>query len=430
MRKYFIIGGIGLLILIVVVLFLLPRPRPQQKIYQSSYTATNIQFPFLASNNTVDFFTGSAFASYNLTNHTTTTLSPQFSLPPISNVEWSSAGVLFEASNSTPVDDLYPAASTLGLNPSQEYWWFYSFATQKISYVDGGSPELIVTNAQWVSGSPGVYDYVVGNTVKDSIGQTLFTDQAGVTQIEYASPTKVIYETASNTPTVKEYNLTHHTNSILLKGTIKNVAVAANGSYLVYVDHYNTGATGNTPGDLELLNLQTHKTTKVMSSFEGVTSLNNTSYLLISSQAGAGPAQLLRYTIATGALTVLQNSALNQSQPAASLWIINANNYLVDSPANLLLVFSDKPANQPLYSNYDYLIQQDIYENGFEIHYRKEGGLDVYNIYITQNPYLQYQEAALQYIRSLKIDPNLINIKWYSDSGVSPPIYVNAVPSQ
>ena len=430
MRKY-VIGAVLVGVIIVIVLVGLANTRtPQQKIYQSSYTATNIQFPYLLNNHTVDYFTGSAFASYDTTNHTTTALSQQLTLPPISDMRWSSTGVLFKAGGSTSSDDLYPAATSYELDSSQEYWWLYSFATQQISYLRGSHQDQQATDAQWIDGDPAHYDYVVGKSVVRSDDRTLFTDSGGVVRLEYASPTKVIYQTAGSSTTIKEHDLTSGTASTLVAGAIKNVGVATSGNYVVYVDHYQAGTTGDTPGDLELLDLRSHATHRVMSNYEGTTSLNNDTTLLISSQTGSTPSQLLRYDVATGKLAALNNDSLDQSHSAASLWVVDPNNYLVDSVSNLLTVFRDQPAVQPIYPNYDYLIQSDLYQNGFELHYRTNNGLEVYNIYITQNPFLQYQQAALQFIRSQKIDPNLINIKWYGNDGVSRPTYVDtAVPT-
>jgi len=72
------------------------KPSGNRTLYASQIIGRNVQFPNLIDNNTLEFFTGSSFATIDLRTSQTKTFTPEFNLPNVIDVVWSKQQVLFQ----------------------------------------------------------------------------------------------------------------------------------------------------------------------------------------------------------------------------------------------------------------------------------------------------------------------------------------------
>ncbi|HSH31074.1 MAG TPA: hypothetical protein VK963_00180 [Candidatus Saccharimonadales bacterium] len=150
-------------------------------VYQSKIIARNIRFPELAPDQKILFFTGSAFAKYNPGTNTSTSLTREFSLPPVTAVRWSGKGALVRVEGISPQDELYGQVKTL---PASEHpvWWVVNFATNTITPLAASvsGQKVTVTDARWQDPGAGG-EYVLTGKLGSSGEQAVFRGgQAGL----------------------------------------------------------------------------------------------------------------------------------------------------------------------------------------------------------------------------------------------------------
>jgi hypothetical protein len=415
-KRLTIIGIIGLVVLaILLTLLTAPKKLKQLPIYKASATAANIQFPYLANKQTIDFFTGTNFAAYNTKTGTTTSISPQFNLPTVSAVHWSKTGALFEASDYSVADDLYQALLNKNQDPSQEYWWLYSFSTQKVTLVLPSNPTQQVVDAYWNS-SGSNYAYITNTNnlyTSDAPNKSLYKtiDGARIKQFTHNAITLT-----ANTA-LEQFNTQTRQVKTLINTDFQDSYVSADGQTIAYVLNTHPQSNGVTPGDLYIYNPTTGKSHKLLSGFDGVMSGSGGNLYIAYTDTNGGlhfnvyPHKGKAVSYSLGAVLQRGDTSLNEILP------VTANEIYLDTNMNNLVLASTQPTHKSNPINNTYLIQSDLYLNGFEIHYSPEN--NNYQIVIDQNPYSQYQAAALAYIQSKQVDPNQIVIRWIADDGVT-----------
>lgn len=426
-RKY-LIGILVLLVLFVMAVIIngfLHRPK-QINLYKATPGGTNIQFPYLAGPNSIEFFTGSGFAAYDTKTQTSQNISPQFTFPTVSQVRWSKTGVLLKASDYTVADDLYPAITKKALSVSGEYWWLYDFASQKLSMVLPNI-QYNVVDAFWNSSGTN-YCYI---STDGSLHVSGTTDIV-VAKVDQGARIKqfgdnVITLTQGNT--LEQISTTgHHSIKTLVTGAFQDSYVSPDGKTIAYVINTHPKSSGVVPGDLYKIGPSDGKPHKVLSGFDGVLAGSGGDLYAGYSDTTGNRLQLYPKTGRT--VNYSLGVSLNKGDLIGTVLPVSPDTIYVVSKNNNLAEVTDRNKTVSVPISYKYRIQTDLYKNGFEIHY--DPYKDTYEVDITTNPYLVNQQAALDYIRTQAVDPNQIRIFWRAYDGVdttNPHVDTTPVPA-
>jgi|GEM_PF-2023178 len=155
-RRLTIIASLAALLLLTVLALLfnhrgpsLLKPTGSRTLYSSQIIGRNIQFPNLIDNNTLEFFTGSSFATINLRNSSTQAFTPEFNLPRVISVVWSNQKVLFEVGPISTVDELYAQADQSAQQGANSWWLWSPGLNQPKQITTGGGGD--VSQAVWSS---------------------------------------------------------------------------------------------------------------------------------------------------------------------------------------------------------------------------------------------------------------------------------------
>jgi len=417
MRKRYIAFMVILFIVVVSVLIaLLHHPRVKQiAIYKASASAKNIQFPYLADPKTIDFFTGTGFATYNTSDNTTSNISPQFTLPTVSKVRWSKTGVLFEASGYTVADDLYQVLINKYLPVNQNYWWLFNFNTQQLSLITPANTSNTVTDAFWNSNGNG-YCYLSNDNhlyTSNSPNKAVYKAGGASKILQFNGATAIIQDDTG----LKQVSINTRAVKGLVKAHIEKAYVSADTKTIAYNAYTDLEKKAtDTPASLFEFNPESGKSRKLLSNFEGVMG-GNEGNLYVGYADQAGVTHFEYYPVKGRPLSYSLGSILDRDSSVGNILPINDSTIYLDSTKNTLVRASTKYANALNPIDNSYLIDTDLYFSGFEIHFFPDQ--NNYEIDITQNPYLQYQSSALTYIRSKNIDPNQIVINWRANDGVT-----------
>lgn len=415
-QRRLIIGGLLIwLVLLMWLIFSHTHHQPKKvDLFRAATGGTNIQFPYLASQNTVNFFTGSNFASYDTKNQTTQAISPQFIFPTVNLVRWSKNGILLQTSNDyTPVDNFYTALNQKGLSTGQEYWWIYNYATQKMDTVLPQNTLNNVTDAFWNS-SGNSYCYV-------SSDGWLYVSSSPKHGLSKVGPNAKIKQFSGSTISImqgaalKQIDTTSGKEKTLTKATIQDAYVSPDNQTVAYVVNNHPQASSVTPGILYKINPANGKSSKLLDNFNGPMAGNGGNlYVGYADNAGINHLQLYPKTGKTIAYTL--GTSLNKGDSIGSILPVDSHKLYIVSNTNNIVEVTDSDTTFTTPVSNKYKIQTDLYESGYEIHY--DPYKDTYEIDISSNPFLANQAAALQFIKSQGIDPNQINIIWRAYDGV------------
>lgn len=419
-RKYLLVLLLILVVVVLIILFIqLNQPSLKQvAVYRASSTASDIQYPYLESPSTIYYFTGSSFSSYDTKTATTQTISPQFAFPDVSNINWSSTGVVFQASNFTTNDDLYPAILSNQLNPSQEYWWNFNFATQQLRLLLPADPSVQNINQVIWNSNGNSYAMLESNNsvyLSTDPSKSVYNLPAGSKIIQF-SGNKFTY---IDNDSLIQVDLRNDDSSVITvaAGKITSAYVSSDNRTIAYtIAEANQNGNAEYADDLYKVDPSSHKSKNVLSGFDGV--LSGSGGALYAAYTDSNDATHLNLYSASGnGSTFDLGPVLQRDSTIASILPDGSNTIYLDSSRNQLIKASTNPVNSTNPINNEYKIQSDIYLNGFEIHYIPASAS--YQIDIDSNPYQQYQDSALSYIKSLGIDPNQIDITWRANSGVN-----------
>lgn len=409
MRRRIIIIGFILWVLLIIVLLLnhLHHQPKRVNLYRATPGGKNIVFPYLADEHTIDFFTGSAFATYDTRDQTTQTVTPQFVLPTVTQVRWSKTGILFEASDYKSPDDLFNALNKKGLSVTREYWWEYDYASKKLTLVLPANVVDTIKDAAWNTNGNG-YCYVSsdGSLYLSSAPSQAVAKVGDTAQIRRCNGSTVVVAEGS---LLKQIDTKTRAEKILVNAAMQDSYVSPDGQTIAYVLNTHPKANSLVPGDLYKVDTSTGKAHKVLGDFNGPMAGNKGNlYVGYTDQTGNNHLELFP---ANGkATSYALGASLNKGDTISHVLPVDADTIYVVSQATNLVAVSDKPRRVVTPVSNEYKIQTDLYENGFEIHY--DPYANSYEVDISANPFLGYQAAALQYIRNQGVDPNQINIAW------------------
>ncbi len=413
-RKYVI--SIVVFWIIVILFFIIASLLHRHKhvdLYRAAPGGTNIVFPYLAGSHTIDYFTGSNFAAYDTKTQTTKTISPQFILPTVSQMRWSKTGVLFQAGDYSATDNLYPALIKKGLPINAEYWWFYDFATQKLNTVLTPNPINGVMDAFWNSSGDN-YCYIgedgrlYVSDLTHSVGKV-----GSDARIKQFNGTTI---TLAQGSMLRQISTDGHYGKTFVDDNLQDAYVSPDGKTIAYVLNTHPDSSSVVPGDLYKVDPATGKSHMVLSGFSGaMAGSGGNLYAGYSDSDGKNYLQL--YPENGKPIDYSLGASLNRGDLISTVLPVSPRLiYVVSKSTNLVEITNqEKPVSTPV--SYRYKIQTDLYENGFEIHY--DPYKNTYEIDISANPFTTYQNAALEYIRAQRVDPNQINIIWRGYEGVN-----------
>lgn len=446
MNNRLIALGAAVVLIVVVGIFLLFRGDGaiKTKLYTVGGAPSNIQHPFLKDSNTVYFFTGQAFASYNLSTGKTAVLSPQFSLPTVDTMQWSKDGVLFKAAGYSSVDDLYGRLTSDNYETEQSYWWFYSIRDQSIKLVNDFTRGNSIDDARlgsdgetmyFTSSSPALLQIKEPEDTGESHkhANTLYSSKGGIIKQLTGHDNRVgniigttdraVYYQDSETPgkIIKVETATKQ-GSAVISNYLKGGQISPDGNYISYIagETVNEGVyemDHHLDGDLTVVSLKDNSKLYTSKHYEGITTFDANSNIYLWYQEDSKDTYK-RVNLLTK--DVLRYTSPNLQQLSAKYLIaINPeeNQFAITTSNNKWVQFSDQDSGLIDTAQKEYQLQgSDINRDGYSIVYLSEK--EQYSIYILKAPYKQTQQQVLSYIRSQGVDPNQIKIKWYSGDGV------------
>lgn len=142
---------------ILITLLALNRGKPKSvKFILSPVLGQNIQFPHYINSNSVRFFTGSAFAEFDLNTNTSKGLTREIELPNVTDIKWNGQLVLFKVAKLTDSDELARQAGG-SQNVGSHYWWLINLDTGLITPVVSSVPGYDVVDLAWKNNSTNYY---------------------------------------------------------------------------------------------------------------------------------------------------------------------------------------------------------------------------------------------------------------------------------
>lgn len=425
-RIKLVIAGVvlGLVILVVVLIISLATRIPEAKI--SSAFAKNITHPTQIDDNTIYFFAGSAFASYDLTNYTTKPLTQFYSLPEIVDVKISKDGALLHASNSTLLDQMHDTIIQLGLDPLVPYWWVFNFKNGNFSLVSKDTIQQIM----WIDGDTYIFSQPegTGDTMKifrADIGSqpTEITSLSATYELVTANDTSVSYlkqvgiEDRAPSELVQLDLVTKQTTT-LARDVQDVLATGQDGSMLFLINTQKdvVRTTEDTPeeesGLLTFYDAAKKTTSKIEDRFTGTVSwqLTTNKWLAIGRNALREPISIRNDN---GKITKFKTPTRSGLEffpiGRTAKGDIIANGY--DE-----VFYASTQALDDLPTTISY---NNLPANGFEpsFSYAYDKTQRQYNIYLQTDTNKAGIEAALQHFKDHGVDPYQLYIKWY---GVEP----------
>lgn len=422
-RRNLIIAAICILILIVIAITAnLTQSFGKQLV--SAPFATNFTYPKQISSQTIYYFSGSAFVSYDLTTHKTTPLTPIYSMPSVVNqVVWSKQGAIFNASGYTSVDQLYTILVQKSLSPNRYYWWSVDFKTGAISLIGDPASGADVRGAAWQTDTGFVYaEQPTGKDtltiLQSSLTPTTPPKAAGTLPadaiIRGATSSTALYTQPNNTAEkLVSLNLASKQTTDLIPNLLSLLAASPDGSVLAITEAKKPYAPEVPRGPLVLHNQASKKTTIISSNFRGLGVWGPTSdqWFVLGLDTNNTPTG---FTLAGGKTTQFGLQIKNGQQAANHLTPIGqaaAGLVVTDTTRQVHLLSAKAVTNLPALPDYS-AIQTDTYQPTFDLNYIR--AQDQYSVYISQNPYQANVQAVLHYLTDRHYDPYQLRLKWYA----------------
>ncbi len=412
----------GLVGLLVIGLLFWMRSN-QLRLYVSEPFATNLQFS-QGNDKNIRFFTGSGFASYDLTKHSSTLITRVFSLPKVSEVRWAKNGVLFQASGYSGSDELEPILSQLQLPLSYPYWWSLDFASNRLALVGDPALGAEVFDARWLVDESGyVYLEPIFEAEEEGFHFTLVLADNGKAPVKkgsvealkilWASRTKIIY---SSPVEIAQVDLNGGNKHSLLDKASQDATVSPDGTQLAYLQVKAGAASEEHPSaSLIVTDIKDLQPRVILDDFSGGLGwkLND---LLIHGVSEEKPVTAL---YSSGKMKDIK--LLGSKVGIVTIQALSEQTFLVSGPKSTgYLASLDKSATlgSPELKTPYLETEKTIYQPTFYIAYFPEK--DQYSIYITASPYRLNQKKAYDFVRSKGYDPNQLEIRWYADDRVDP----------
>lgn len=425
-RAQIIAAAIAVGLLLSIILLSIPTGSNRKTI--SEPYATNLAFAHQTSADTLNFFTGSAFASYNLTEHSTKALTPLYSLPRlITTVTWGKDAVLFNAAGYSDVDQLYPELVRQNLNPNNYYWWRVDLRSGAISLVGNQTNLYDVRSVIWESDTTYLFAEQPGAT-SDQIVSRVAPGQAPAT-IGTIPPDAILVGGSGETVTysipkdgsneVTSANLKTKTTTSRLENVLTVLAGNPAGSILAIKKGSATTDEDNTIGDLTYYDATKQKTKSLQTGFRGKaiwTSFNSTFIVNGTNDAG-GVGFVIEPKSTTNFQLIPKDNSTKYIEYAPAGFTKSA--VLLTNPKDELVSLTNgKAKNLPSLPDMGKL-KPEVNESNFRMVYVAEQ--NQFSTYITQTPYEGNRQAIMNYLKNKGYDPYQLKIKWYAYDNVPTP---------
>lgn len=426
---------IGLVIGFVFLIFLFISLGGNGKRTLSAPFAGNINFAHQVDDKTLYYFSGSAFASYDLATHKTKPLTPLYSLPTIvDRVAISKRGAILSASGYSQVDQLYPEVVRKQLSPNGYYWWFVDFAKGTITLIGNSATGAEVRTALWQDDSTFVYTErrtsesilaVMRGTIGGTETQVATLPDDGA-ELLGVTATKLLYSdlAGNDMSNLRVLDIRSGKSTVVVKQVIDVLAVSTDGSALLITKGEQDFEPELPTGKLALYTLSSGETKVISPDFGGeavwpydgrwVAVGTNTKGALMSFANDNNKVQNTAFTDPSS--KTLQ--VVERYQPIGQ----NTTGILLaDSSARLRYVSKKTVTDLPKIPDLTSLAQGTT-QPEFLMIYVPEALQ--YSVYITQNPYAANQQKAMNYFKKQGVDPYQLKIKWYAYDNVDTGFYL------
>lgn len=437
-RKRVLIVGAAMFVvtlLLVVVILLSFVLRPATAVISGPF-ASNINSPVQIDDRTLYFFTGSAFATYDLDTYTTKDLTPFYAVPSeIGMVRIAKSGALAQISNYSAVDILNQTITDKDLDPGNTFWWVFDFNTKKPTLIGSPGSEASVNQALWQDDDSYVFDERLSDDslrlMQAKIGQapTQIAIISKDAELVWATKDTVLYldKLQDGRQSLVQHNISDNKTTdltpqyevagVLATGPdLSTVFIASIGKQqeLNNDNGLSEPTEDDTPiGQLILYNGSSRQFTKLEDNFSGTASWPQTSngWVVSGIKNGSQPVVLFSDNEDVRRLnTVLSSGREYLAVGRTSKGALVSNWY-----GELSYAGQSQVDGLPVVTNPVTTLGSHVFNDDFQMAY--DTTYKQFNFYIQSRQNITAVDAALQYIRSKGIDPYQIKTKWYGSNG-------------
>ncbi len=419
------------------------KPSGNRTLYASQIIGRNVQFPNLIDNNTLEFFTGSSFATIDLRTSQTKTFTPEFNLPNVIDVVWSKQQVLFEVGPVSAQDDLYAQADPSAQQGANS-WWLWSPGLSQPQQVTGGL-DGTVNQAVWSSDGKAIIALTqLGTAAKQTI-EHLNPASLAVTNKFAVSNSSLVGDTAQGVLAHQDANLVvwkdgQRTVLPITANTTRQPVVTADHNAVIYENNAaeldpKTNSTAH--ADLYIYDLALHKSYQLLSAAQNTNNYTTFQKGILALPAPADNLSPAQSSTATARLTTgsaskqtaysltVADQDLQYIGQLRSAWDISGNSataFATTNTNNDLVLVSTNKSVQSQVSPYRVVFVENptatVTVNGSAIYYLDynvaTNGLKIF----INNPTADAQAdrtALLNNLTDSLHDPNQVQKEWQTN---------------
>ena len=401
---------------------------------KSDSFATNIQYADM-KNGKVSFFTGSNFAQLNIISGKTESISPILILPPITSMELGNNGAIFQATDYSPVDDLYKILISKNIPTNDSYWWYYNLESKKYELLIDEENNRPASAAKWVNDNEFVYMALPGEADAKKLNTDFYLRGSNgkvkkVASYENKASDEVVGIVSANSNSVfvtirsendlrlSKIDYKSGKETIIENGINREVAVSPDGnSYIVSKLNTKIKNTSDISSLSDIFYIKGDTKKKIANGFNGISRWDKKSNSFISYGEDSEGRNEVIFTNAD----LNKKLSLDKSTDGLTINSVLVNNGTDD----LLLVDENNKIFHYSKKNYDNVpplqddasLHGDFFEEGFNINYFPDDG--AYNVYVNSNPFSVNSQKAIEFIKAKNLDPNQLYLRWYADDDVN-----------
>jgi hypothetical protein len=433
-KRALIIGAATFIVfaLLALVILLSFAMRPATAVVSKAF-ANNIHNSVQVDDHTIYFFTGSAFAAYDLTTYATKDLTPFYAIPlDVDKVVIGKKGALARISNYSAVDSLFSTITSKGFDTAGTFWWLFDFDTKKITLVGSAGNEATVNQALWQDDTNYVFDERQGDSslrlMQATIGQapTQIASLGKNAGLVWASRDTVLYtdEQQDGRQSIMHLNIADGQTTELSPQYDVN-AVLATGpdqSMLFIVGDSNRKPSiseaaseleeDDAPvGQLYLYDGTAKQFTKLEDDFTGTAawSLSGNKWVVAGSKNSNQEMLLFN----EGKTVKRLNTTPNNGQEYFAVGATDKGVLVSNIYGDLFYAGQQQINGLPTAPNAVAVLGSHIFMDDFQMAY--DTTFKQFNFYILSKQNSTAVDSALQYIRSKGVDPYQIRTKWYGN---------------
>ena len=299
------------------------KPSGSRTLYASQIVGRNIQFPNQLDNNTLEYFTGSSFATIDLRTSHTKAFAPEFNLPSVASVAWNKQQVLFEVGPLSNQDDLFALADAASQQGASS-WWLWRPGLSQPQQVSAGI-DGTVNQAVWSADGRTIITVNQFGTADKQALEFINPATRTATSKIAVSNSSLVGDTVQGVLTHQAANLTlwkdgHKTVLPITASTSRQPVITADRNAVIYENAAAPGATTNTTAlaDLFIYDLTLHKAYQLLTAAQNTNNYTafQTGLLVLPATASPSPTQL---AVSTALLT----TGAGSKQTAYSLTLAN-----------------------------------------------------------------------------------------------------------